>query len=76
VGVPSTKYGEELGAFIILKRGVSLCEEDVKDYCRGKIAWYKIPKYIAFVQSYPMTASGKIQKYRLREMSRDLWPDA
>lgn len=76
VGVPSVKYGEQPGAFIILKKGVKMTEDDVKDFCRGKIAWYKIPKYVAFVESYPMTASGKIQKYRLREMSHELWPDA
>ncbi len=76
VGVPSVKYGEQPGAFIILREGVSMSEDDVKDFCRGKIAWYKIPKYVAFVEEYPMTASGKIQKYRLREMSRELWPDA
>jgi fatty-acyl-CoA synthase len=50
--------------------------EDVQDYCRGKIAWYKIPKYIAFVNEYPLTASGKVMKYKLREMAAELWPDA
>ncbi|WP_456324561.1 AMP-binding protein [Desulfonauticus submarinus] len=76
VGVPSKKYGEEVGAFIILKEGYDLTPEDVKDFCRGRIARYKIPKYIAFVKEYPMTASGKIQKYKLREMSAQLFPDA
>jgi fatty-acyl-CoA synthase len=76
VGVPSKKYGEEPGAFIILKPGVELTVEDVQDYCRGKIARYKVPKYIHFVPTYPMTASGKIQKYKLREISAELWPDA
>jgi fatty-acyl-CoA synthase len=69
VGVPSQKYGEEVGAFIILHEGVSLSEEDVRDYCRGQISRFKIPKYIFFVDSFPLTASGKIQKYLLREMS-------
>ena len=46
-----------------------MTEEDVRDFCRGKISRYKIPKYIFFVKEYPMTASGKIQKYKLREMS-------
>jgi fatty-acyl-CoA synthase len=68
-GVPSPKYGEEVGAFIILREGANLSEEDVKDYCRGKISRFKIPKYIFFLNEYPMTASGKIQKYKLREMS-------
>ncbi|EMG37352.1 acyl-CoA synthetase (AMP-forming)/AMP-acid ligase II [Desulfocurvibacter africanus PCS] len=75
-GVPSRKYGEEVGAFIILKEGANLAPEDVRDFCRGKIAWHKIPKYVAFVQEYPMTASGKIQKYKLREMAAELFPEA
>lgn len=76
VGVPSEKYGEQPGVFIILKPGVAMTAEDVQDHCRGKIAWYKIPKYVAFVDEYPLTASGKIMKYKLREMAAKLWPDA
>ncbi len=76
VGVPSEKYGEQPGVFIILKKGVTMTAEDVQDYCRGKIAWYKIPKYVAFVDEYPLTASGKIMKYKLRDMAAKLWPDA
>ncbi|WP_321370394.1 AMP-binding protein [uncultured Draconibacterium sp.] len=68
-GVPSPKYGEAVGAFIKLKQGESLTEEEVVDFCRGKIARFKIPKYIFFVDGFPMTASGKIQKYKLSEMS-------
>lgn len=71
-GVPSVKYGEQVGAFIIKKPGVSLTEEDVIDYCRGKISRFKIPKYVFFVEGYPMTASGKIQKYKLSEISLNL----
>jgi fatty-acyl-CoA synthase len=67
VGVPSHKYGEEVGAFIILKTGHELTPEDVRDFCRGKISAYKVPKYVTFVKSYPLTASGKVQKYKLRE---------
>jgi fatty-acyl-CoA synthase len=73
VGVPSRKYGEEVGAFIVLKEGVKYEPEDIQDFCRGKIARYKIPKYIAFVDEYPMTASGKVQKYKLREMSAEIF---
>ncbi len=69
-GVPDEKYGEQVGAFIILKEGADLKEEDVKDFCRGKISRHKIPKYVFFLKEYPMTASGKIQKYKLREMAR------
>ncbi len=71
-GVPSTKYGEEVGAFIILHEGITLAEDDVKDFCRGQIARFKIPKYVFFLKEFPMTASGKIQKYKLREMSLKL----
>lgn len=71
-GVPSPKYGEAVGAFIILHDGKTLTEEDVKDYCRGKIARFKIPKYIFFLNEFPMTGSGKIQKFKLRDMSLDL----
>ncbi len=69
VGVPSRKYGEEVGAFIILKKGANLQASDVQDFCKGRISRYKIPKHIAFVDAYPMTASGKVQKYILRERS-------
>jgi fatty-acyl-CoA synthase len=74
-GVPSEKYGEEVGAFIILKEGYDHAPEDIRDCCRGKISHYKIPKYVAFVEDYSMTASGMIQKYKLREMSAALFPD-
>ncbi|MBF0573265.1 MAG: AMP-binding protein [Desulfamplus sp.] len=73
--VPSEKYGEEVGAFIILKKDAQIDESDVKDFCRGKISRYKIPKYITFVDNYPMTASGKIQKFKLTEMSTQIWQE-
>ena len=75
-GVPSKKYGEQVGAFIILRDGVEMTNQDVIDYCRGQISRYKIPKYITFLDAYPMTASGKIQKYKLRDMAAELYPDA
>ena len=74
-GVPSPKYGEEIGAFIKLKDGARYAPEDVRDFCRGKISHYKIPRYVAFVDDYPMTANGKVQKYKLRDMSADMFPD-
>jgi fatty-acyl-CoA synthase len=67
-GIASLKYGEEVGAFIIRKDGATITEEDVRDFCRGKIANFKIPRYVFFVDGYPMTASGKVQKYKLREL--------
>ncbi|WP_319479802.1 AMP-binding protein [uncultured Draconibacterium sp.] len=74
-GVPSQKYGEAVGAFIKLKKGETLSEEEIIDFCRGNIARFKIPKYIFFVDEFPMTASGKIQKYKLSEMSVKLCKD-
>ncbi len=68
-GVPDRKFGEQVMAAIVVKKGMEMTEEEVKEFCRGKIANYKIPKYVKFVDSYPMTASGKIQKFKLREMA-------
>ncbi len=75
-GIPSRKYGEEVGAFIILKEGSDCLPEDVKDFCRGQISRYKIPKYIGFVDAFPMTASGKIQKFKLQEQADQLFPES
>lgn len=72
VGVPDKKYGEEIMAWIILKSGIIVSDTDIRDYCLGQISYHKIPKYIEFVDEYPMTASGKIQKYRLQEMAAEL----
>jgi len=70
--VPSPKYGEEVGAFIIPKEGAALTDEIVKDFCRGKIARHKIPKYVFFIDEFPMTGSGKIQKFKLKDLSLEL----
>ena len=75
VGVPSRKYGEEVAAFIIPRKGDAIAPEDVRAFCRGQIAWYKIPRHIAVVDAFPLTASGKIQKFRLREMAAERWPE-
>jgi len=72
IAVASPRYGEDVGAFIIQKEGFSLTTEDVRDYCKGHIAKYKIPRYVFFVDAFPMTGSGKIQKFRLREMALEL----
>lgn len=72
VGVPSKKYGESVGAFIMLNEGCHLEESDVKDFCKDQIARYKVPKYIFFVDDFPLTGSGKIQKFKLKEMSVEL----
>jgi fatty-acyl-CoA synthase len=68
VGIASKKYGEEVGAFVILHSDVKMEVEDIRDYCRDKIGRYKIPKYVFFVDAFPLTSSGKIQKYLLREI--------
>ncbi|MDP2335212.1 MAG: AMP-binding protein [Bacteroidota bacterium] len=73
VGIPGKKYDEQVGAFIKLKAESQLTEVDVQEFCRGKIARYKIPKYIFFVTEFPMTASGKIQKYKLKELGLELF---
>ena len=72
VAVASERYGEDVGAFIIRKEGFTLTTEDVRDYCKGHIAKYKIPRYVFFVDGFPLTGSGKIQKFRLREMALEL----
>jgi len=73
VAVPSRKYGEEVGAFIVPAPDVTITRDDVRKYCRGKIAWYKIPRYIHSVESFPLNASGKVQKFKLRELAAQLF---
>ena len=69
VGVPDRKYGEEVVAWVKLKNGAELSEQDIKDFCRGRISNFKIPRYVRFVDSFPMTVTGKIQKFRMRQVS-------
>ena len=71
-GIPSPRYGEQVAAYVMVKSGEELREEDIRAFCMNKIARYKIPKYIFFVESYPMTASGKIQKYKLKDIAADI----
>jgi fatty-acyl-CoA synthase len=66
-GVPDEKFGEAVAAWIRLKDGCASSESELRDFCKGKIAHYKIPAYIRFVEQFPMTVTGKIQKYRMRE---------
>ncbi len=73
VGVPDARYGEALCAWIILREGAEMDEEELRAFCRGQIAHYKIPAYVRFVSSFPMTVTGKVQKYLIRErMSQEL----
>ncbi|GAB6145829.1 AMP-binding protein [Desulfocicer niacini] len=71
VGVPDTKYGEEVAAFIQLKPGETSTDEEVKAFCKDQISFHKIPRFVFFVDDYPTTASGKIQKYKLRDMATE-----
>jgi len=71
VGVPSIKYGEEVVAYVQLVPGESATEEELKAFCKGKIAFHKTPAFFMFVDEYPVTASGKIQKYKLRDMATE-----
>ncbi len=72
VAVASKRYGEDVGAFIIQKDNYDLNTQDVREFCKGHIAKYKIPRYVFIVKEFPMTGSGKIQKFRLREMALEL----
>jgi len=72
IGVPDEKYGEELMAWIKTEEGASLTEDEIRAYADGKIARYKIPRYYAFVDTFPITVSGKIQKFKMREMGIEM----
>ena len=67
IGVPDKKYGEEAMACIILKKGAAATEEEIRKYCVERLARHKVPRYIEFVDSFPMNAAGKIQKFKMRE---------
>ncbi len=68
VGLPDERFGEEVCAWVRLRPGASLTEDGLKEFCRGKVAHYKVPRYVVFVDEYPTTVTGKVQKYRLREL--------
>jgi fatty-acyl-CoA synthase len=66
-GVPDPKFGEEVCAWIVPKQGAAVSEDELRDFCRGQIAHYKIPRYVRSVSDFPMTVTGKIQKFAMRE---------
>ena len=68
VGVPDKKYGEELCAWIKLKAGCTATDDEIREFCREKLAHYKVPRYVKFVESFPQTVTGKIQKFKIREL--------
>ena len=69
--MPDERYGEELMAWVVLRPGASMTEADIKEFCKGQIAHYKIPRYVKFVDSFPMTVTGKVQKFKMREEATD-----
>jgi fatty-acyl-CoA synthase len=71
VGVPDERYGEEIMAWVIVREGATVDEDELRQYCRGKIAHYKIPRYVATCSDFPMTVTGKIQKHKLRAQAID-----
>ena len=68
IGVPDERYGEVVSAWVVLKPGAELDEDGLKEFCHGQIARYKIPHYVRFVDLFPMTVTGKVQKFRMREL--------
>ncbi len=72
IGVPDEKYGEELVAWVRLREGATMTRDDLAAYCSGRIAHFKIPRYLHVADEFPMTVTGKVQKYRMREMSIEL----
>lgn len=71
IGVPDEKYGEEIMAWVMLKQGEQATPEELQEFCKGKIAHYKIPRYFKFVASFPMTVTGKVQKFHMRQQSTE-----
>jgi len=67
IGVPDDRYGEEICAWVKLRPGVTATEEEIRAFCRDQIAHYKVPRYVKFVDEFPMTVTGKIQKFIMRE---------
>jgi len=75
--VPDHKYGEEICAWIKLREGEVATEDEIRNFCKGRIAHFKIPRYIRFVETFPMTVTGKVQKFKMREiMAEELGSDA
>jgi fatty-acyl-CoA synthase len=68
IGVPDERYGEAVCAWVVLKEGAALDEDELKEFCRDKIARFKIPRYVRFVDAFPMTVTGKVQKFKMREV--------
>jgi fatty-acyl-CoA synthase len=68
IGVPDERYGEAVCAWVVLREGADLDDEELKEFCAGRIARFKIPRYVRFVDEFPMTVTGKVQKFKMREL--------
>ncbi|MDT4865611.1 3-[(3aS,4S,7aS)-7a-methyl-1,5-dioxo-octahydro-1H-inden-4-yl]propanoyl:CoA ligase [compost metagenome] len=68
IGVPDEKYGEEIAVWVKLHPGHDCCAEELRSYCKANIAHFKVPRYFKFVDEFPMTVTGKVQKFRMREL--------
>jgi fatty-acyl-CoA synthase len=73
VGVPDERYGEEIAAWIIPRQGADFDPEAIKEFCRGEIAHYKVPRYVERIDEFPMTVTGKVQKFKLRDKAIERW---
>ncbi len=69
IGVPDARYGEEIMAWVVAREGAALTDDAVREYCKGRIAHYKVPRYVALVDEFPMTVTGKVQKFKMREQA-------
>jgi fatty-acyl-CoA synthase len=69
IGVPDERYGEQLMAWVVLREGAEVSAEELQEFCRGQIAHYKVPAYVKFVDGFPMTVTGKVQKFKMREQA-------
>jgi fatty-acyl-CoA synthase len=69
IGVPDARFGEELMAWVVTRGGADVDQETVAEFCQGKIAHYKVPRYVQMVSEFPMTVTGKVQKFKLREQA-------
>jgi len=71
IGVPDERMGEELMAWVVLREGAEASEDDLRTFCRERVAHFKVPRYIKFATEFPMTVTGKVQKFKMREMAID-----
>jgi fatty-acyl-CoA synthase len=69
IGVPDARYGEELMAWVRLRPGATIEPEAIREFCQGRVAHFKIPRYVRFVDAFPMTVTGKVQKFKMREQA-------